>query len=109
MGFPTANLLLPKEKLLPACGVYAVWVTMPDGTRQGGMLCIGHRPTIESNGAISVEVHILDFSGDLYGKSISIHFIGKLREERHFESLDSLQQQLMLDAAAAREMITHSA
>ena len=109
MGFPTANLLLPKEKLLPACGVYAVWVTMPDGTRQGGMLCIGHRPTIESNGAISVEVHILDFSGDLYGKSISIHFIGKLREERHFASIEELQQQLTLDATSAKEIISRSA
>lgn len=109
IGFPTANLSLPKEKLLPACGVYAVWVTMPDGTRRGGMLCIGHRPTIESNGEISVEVHILDFNGNLYGKAVSLHLIGKLRDERHFESLDSLQQQLVLDAAAAREMITRSA
>ena len=109
IGFPTANLALPEDKLVPACGVYAVWVTMPDGTKQGGMLCIGHRPTIEENGEISVEVHIFDFSGDLYGSSISVHFIEKLREERHFDSLDSLQQQLTLDVASARKLISHFA
>lgn len=108
MGFPTANVSLPKEKLLPACGVYAVWVTMPDGTRRGGMLCIGHRPTIEENGEISVEVHVFDFEGNLYDASISIDFIEKLRDEQHFDSLDTLQQQLMLDAASVRELISHS-
>lgn len=108
IGFPTANLLLPEQKLLPACGVYAVWVFMPDGTKQGGMLCIGHRPTIEPNGDISVEVHIFDFKGNLYGEQIRIDFIGRLREERHFSSLDALQLQLTHDAAAAREMISLS-
>ena len=73
------------------------------------MLCIGHRPTIEENGEVSVEVHIFDFSGDLYGSSITVHFIEKLREERHFDSLDSLQQQLTLDVASARKLISYSA
>ena len=109
IGFPTANLSLPREKLLPACGVYAVWVHLPDGTIRGGMLCIGHRPTIEKNGEISVEAHIFDFVGNLYGESISVDFIGKLRDERHFDSLCSLQQQLTRDAASAREIITRSA
>ena len=109
MGFPTANLLLPEQKLLPACGVYAVWVVMPDGTKQGGMLCIGHRPTVEPNGDISVEVHIFDFCGNLYGKQIHIDFIGKLREERHFASIEELQQQLSLDATSAKEIISRTA
>lgn len=109
IGFPTANLSLPREKLLPACGAYAVWVHLPDGTKRGGMLCIGHRPTIETNGETSVEVHIFDFNGILYGESISIDFIAKLRDEQHFASLDALQQQLTRDAASAREIITRSA
>ena len=109
MGFPTANLLLPEQKLLPACGVYAVWVVMPDGTKQGGMLCIGHRPTVEPNGDISVEVHIFDYCGNLYGKQIHIDFIGKLREERHFASIEELQQQLSLDATSAKEIISRTA
>ena len=109
MGFPTANLLLPEQKLLPACGVYAVWVVLPDGTKQGGMLCIGHRPTVEPNGDISVEVHIFDFCGNLYGKQIHIDFIGKLREERHFASIEELQQQLSLDATSTKEIISRTA
>lgn len=108
IGFPTANLTLPEQKLMPACGVYAVWVTMPDHSKRGGMLCIGHRPTVEQNGEISVEVHIFDFNGDLYGTSISIDFIEKLRDERHFDSLEELQKQLILDAALAQETICHS-
>lgn len=105
IGFPTANLVLPEQKLLPACGVYAVWVVMPDGTRRGGMLCIGHRPTIETDGGISVEVHIFDYSGDLYGKTIRLDFIGHLRGEQHFCSLEALQQQLVQDAVSAKAMI----
>ena len=108
IGFPTANLSLPKEKLLPACGVYAVWVNLPDGTKRGGMLCIGHRPTIEKDGEISVEVHVFDFNGNLYGDTISVDFIGKLRDEQHFDSLFSLQRQLTLDAPAAQDMINSS-
>ena len=57
IGFPTANLLVPKQKLLPANGVYAVRATLPNGERRAAMLSIGHRPTIEENGEISVEVH----------------------------------------------------
>lgn len=105
IGFPTANLLLPEQKLLPACGVYAVWVIMPDGTKRGGMLCIGHRPTIEQNGEISIEVHIFDFIGTLYGEQLRLELIEKLREEQHFTSLDALQQQLKMDAAAAKTII----
>ena len=108
IGFPTANLTLPEQKLMPDCGVYAVWVTMPDHSKRGGMLCIGHRPTVEQNGEISVEVHIFDFNGNLYGTSISIDFIEKLRDERHFDSLEELQKQLILDAALAQETICHS-
>ena len=105
IGFPTANLMLPSQKLLPACGVYAVWVIMPDGEHRGGMLCIGHRPTIETNGEVSVEVHIFDFTGYLYGEYLRIEIIGRLREECHFASLDALQHQLLMDAAAARALI----
>lgn len=109
IGFPTANLILPKQKLLPACGVYAVWVWLPDGSKRGGMLSIGRRPTIEINGEISVEVHIFDYSGNLYGKTICLNFICKLREEQHFSSLTGLKEQLTLDAASAREITSKQA
>lgn len=109
IGFPTANLSLPEQKLLPACGAYAVEVNLPDGTKRGGMLCIGHRPTVEQHGEISVEVHIFNFEGDLYNTSISLDFIAKLREERHFDSLEDLRKQLALDAISAREKTEHLA
>lgn len=104
IGFPTANLSLPKQKLLPACGVYAVGVEMTNGTRKNGMLCIGHRPTVEANGELSIEVHIFDFDGNLYGKELRLEFIGRLREERRFSSLEELQLQLRRDAADAQAL-----
>lgn len=109
MGFPTANLLLPEVKLLPANGVYAAWVTLPDGTKRGGMLDIGRRPTIEDNGKLNTEVHIFDFDGNLYGESISIDFIGKIRNEQHFSSLEELQRQLTKDAVRIKSIISEQA
>ncbi len=108
IGFPTANLSVPKEKLLPVCGVYSIWVSLPNHTKKAGMLCIGHRPTIEKDGKISVEAHIFNYHGDLYGSSISIDFIAKLRDEKHFDSLDDLQKQLAIDAVSARTICNNS-
>ena len=105
IGFPTANFSLPEQKLLPACGVYAVGVEMADGTRKSGMLCIGHRPTVEANGEMSIEVHIFNFEGNLYGKELRLEFIGRLREERRFSSLEGLKQQLRKDAVAVQKLI----
>lgn len=105
IGFPTANLRTEEHKLLPGCGVYAVRVTLPDGNCKGGMLCIGHRPTVETAGNISIEVNIFDFNGDLYGSNLRLDIVARLREERAFGSLRSLKQQLTKDAAAARLMI----
>ena len=107
IGFPTANISLTDQKLLPKCGVYAVEVTLPDETKKGGMLCIGHRPTLEKDGEISVEVHIFDFDGNLYEKPIYVDFIDKIREEKQFPSLEALQHQLSLDAISARNLICH--
>lgn len=104
IGFPTANILAAKEKLLPSCGVYAVEVMLPDGAEKAGMLSIGRRPTVENNGEISVEVHIFDFNGNLYDESILVRFIAKLRNEQHFSSLEELQGQIMKDAVVVREI-----
>lgn len=103
LGFPTANLLVPEQKLLPGAGVYAVSVSLPGGERRDGMLNIGRRPTTEENGAVSVEAHLFDFEGNLYGQSLTVGFISRLRDERHFPSLGALRRQLTLDAVSARE------
>lgn len=105
LGFPTANLQPDEEKLVPAHGAYAVWTTLADGTRQGGMLNIGNRPTIGNGEETSVEVNLLDYEGDLYGQRLTVEFVGRLREERRFASRDELMQQLAQDAETAKQLL----
>ena len=96
MGFPTANLSVDEPlKVLPGDGVYAVraWLR---GTAYRGMLSIGNRPTI-SNRPTAVEVHLLGFSGDVYGEALEVEFIRHLRANRRFDSLDALREQLERD------------
>jgi riboflavin kinase/FMN adenylyltransferase len=69
-----------------------------------GMLNIGHRPTVNNGEERSIEVHILDFDGDLYGMTLQIEFLDRLREERHFESIDELIAQLEMDKLRVREL-----
>ena len=109
IGFPTANIGVEGgEKLLPADGVYAVLVTDNDGSQLAGMLNIWHRPTVHNGAERSIEVHILDFEGDLYGKSLCIEFVERLREERSFASLDELTAQLAADRKKVRCIFTHN-
>lgn len=105
LGFPTANLLLPAEKLLPGCGVYAVRVLLPHGEQRGGMLNIGSRPTMHNGNDVTVEVNIFDFHGNLYDKKISVELIGHLRSECTFSSVEELREQLILDESDARKML----
>ena len=96
MGFPTANLSVDEPlKVLPGDGVYAVraWLR---GTAYRGMLSIGNRPTIGDR-PTAVEVHLLGFSGDVYGETIEVEFIRHLRNNRRFDSLDALREQLERD------------
>lgn len=97
LGFPTANLLPScPEKLIPHEGVYAVYVSV--GTeRFKGMLNIGHRPTVNNGNDLSIEVHILNFSGDIYQRQIRIKLIHFIREEKRFLNVDDLTSQLHKD------------
>lgn len=100
IGFPTANIRVSQaDKLLPADGVYAVRVA-----GHIGMLNIGHRPTLANGVERSIEVHILDFQGDLYGKSLRLELIERLRDERTFASLEELVAQLHTDMERVREL-----
>ena len=105
LGLPTANLQLEEEKLLPAHGAYAVWVKLADGSRRGGMLNIGNRPTIGNGEETSIEVNVLDYEGDLYGLRLTVEFVGRLREERRFASRDELMLQLAQDETVARSIL----
>ncbi len=105
LGFPTANLRLSDNlKIIPANGVYAVEVSFPARSEQStleGMCNIGIRPTFGGKFQ-TIEVHLLDFSGDIYGQSITIHFHQQLRSEMKFDGPEELKQQLAKDEKAAR-------
>ena len=105
IGFPTANLKVQEDKLLPAQGVYAVRVTIEAEATYDGMLCIGHRPTLNNGDELSVEANLFDFSGDLYGKKVKLMLVDRLRDEQSFPSVQALQQQLEQDAAHARRAL----
>jgi riboflavin kinase / FMN adenylyltransferase len=98
LGFPTANIRPDHHyKLVPADGVYAVKVLFED-KEFNGMLNIGHRPTVnKGNDNKSIEVHIMDYFGDLYGKRITLLFYKRMRDEMKFNSLDALKEQLKMD------------
>ncbi|MBO0358788.1 bifunctional riboflavin kinase/FAD synthetase [Hymenobacter sp. BT186] len=104
IGWPTANLRVEEPlKLIPARGVYAVMATTAEGSHHEAMLNIGVRPTVGGDLAETIEAHLLDFSGDLYGQPLTLQFIARLRDEQKFNGLDALKAQLALDADAARQ------
>lgn len=105
LGYPTANLN-PHNEVLPPNGVYAVRV-FHAGNEHGGIANIGVRPTVAKDTAERrFELHILDFSGDVYGKAIEVFFAQKLREEQKFDSPDELKAQIARDEGQARRILS---
>ena len=112
IGFPTANLQVPPEKFLPKQGVYSVWVHL-GGLKDGftgcclkdnflpGVMNIGNRPTVDGI-AQTIEVHLLDWSGDLYGQTIAVYLDSFLRPEQKFAALDDLKAQIQKDSETAK-------
>ncbi|MHB8670851.1 MAG: bifunctional riboflavin kinase/FAD synthetase [Acidimicrobiales bacterium] len=106
LGFPTANVDVPAEIMLPADGIYAGWYLRPDGGRHAAAISLGRRPTFYEDAATSLlEAHLLDFSGELYGEEARVAFVARLRDEERFESPDALVQQMARDVAAARRIL----
>lgn len=104
IGFPTANLQTTNE-LIPPHGVYATTATV-GGIVRSSVTNIGVRPTVESTGALTIETHIFDLNADLYGQSIRIGFVQRLRDERRFASLDDLRGQIAVDCDRARMLFS---
>jgi len=104
LGFPTANIKL-KEELYPKNGIYAVTVDCLGEKRQG-VANIGYSPTFDDN-ELTVEVHILDFNEDLYGQSINVKFIERIRDEIKFSGIDALSKQIAGDVLKARDVLTN--
>ncbi|MGL4622050.1 bifunctional riboflavin kinase/FAD synthetase [Chroococcidiopsis sp.] len=120
IGFPTANIELPENKFLPRLGVYAVRVLIEgdrlDSSNENiianwelriatGVMNLGYRPTVNGIG-LTVEVHLFDWSGDLYGKAIAVQLEEFIRPEKKFASLDELKAQIAADSAKARNLLS---
>lgn len=96
IGFPTANLIpINADKIIPKNGVYAVHVSI-DGTKHLGMMNIGTNPTVNGQ-STNIEIHLINWTGDLYHQTISVSLIDRLRDEKKFDSLDDLKKQLEKD------------
>ncbi len=105
IGIPTANLLIPEGVLVPAYGVYATKVFLPDGTEKLAVTNVGVRPTVGESELVTVEPWILDFAGDLYGQNIRVDFYHRLRGEKKFSGLEALQQEIFHNAEETRRLL----
>jgi riboflavin kinase / FMN adenylyltransferase len=105
LGWPTANIAPADPRLLlPATGVYAAKLALLRENRSvAGVANLGTRPTRADAGGMTLEIHLFDFAGDLYGEAVELAFLRRLRPERRFESLAALREQIGRDAAQARE------
>ena len=102
MGFPTANVALPKHKALPAFGVYDCWLETMDGSYHPAVVNVGRHPTLPE-GAVTVEAHVLSVEAlDLYGQHVRLSFMRFQRPETRFDSKDELQAQITRDVEEAR-------
>ena len=105
IGYRTANLDVKKEfRLIEMSGVYATYVDFEDKVYKS-MTYIGKKPTINVGNDENIEVHIFDFDGDIYEKDVKIRFVKRIRDERKFDSLDDLKQQITLDEIQIRELL----
>ncbi len=109
LGYPTANVSLPDVVALPADGVYAGWYLRPDGVRRPAAISLGRRPTFYKEAGLSLlEVHLLDFDGDLYGEQARVEFVAHLRSQARFESARALVEQMGRDVATTRQVLGRS-
>jgi riboflavin kinase/FMN adenylyltransferase len=103
LGFPTANVHIAADTLLPCDGIYAGWYLRPNGDRHATAISLGRRPTFYDDQAESLlEAYLLDFDGDLYGEDARVEFVTHLRDEARFDSVDALIEQMQADVADAR-------
>ena len=102
MGTPTINMKIPEGVIIPRHGVYAAKVILDDGSEHISVTNVGVRPTVSDADAVSVESFILDFDGNLYDKQARVEFFSFLRDERKFDDISSLGEQIKCDAEEAR-------
>lgn len=117
MGFPTANLEVNSDKCIPAIGVYAIRTDiMTDGCESdtyksdiyNGVVCIGNRPTFEKDGSPTIEAHLLDFDGELYGQRLTLTFVERIRDQKRFATKQELAEAIHKDIQKARNILIKS-
>lgn len=104
IGFPTANILPNPDILIPARGVYAADAVLPDGTHHRAVVNIGNRPTVGADLPVSIEAHLPGYTGNLYGKVLTLKFLRRIRDERRFDSLDALKEQIARDVESLSDI-----
>lgn len=105
IGFPTANILIDdKLKIIPKIGAYAVHCNV-DGRRYKAMLNIGKNPTVANENNIKIEINIFDFNENIYGQTLQIEFVERLRDEFKFNSVDELKEQLAKDKVTSQNIL----
>lgn len=102
IGFPTANMMPHPGIVVPGNGVYAAVAYLPGGTRRDAVVNIGVRPTVRRGNNLTIEAHIIDWSGDLYGHHFNLVFHTRMREEIRFNSIDALKRQIEKDTFNAK-------
>ena len=109
IGFPTANIDVNSiATLIPGGGVYAIRATLDDASTHMGMMNIGYKPTVEGCEELSIEAHLFDFSGDLYGREVKVELVAFMRNEKRYDNIHALEDALTLDAIKARKILTES-
>ncbi len=103
MGAPTINMHFPEGVIIPRRGVYASRVYLEDGSSYTAVTNVGVRPTVSDGDSVNIESHLLDYSGNLYGRQARVEFFSFLRPEMKFDSLAELGDQIKRDAESARE------
>jgi len=104
IGIPTANVE-PENEIVPRRGVYAGWACLPDRTVKQAVINVGTNPTFETSDVMTLEAHILDWTGELYGMRLGVLFTQKLREERRFSSVEELVAAIQHDMVEARQLL----
>lgn len=102
LGFPTLNQIPPQNRLMPKFGVYATRTTLPDGRHVPSVSDCGVAPTLDASGVARIETHLLDTSSELYGRSVKVEFLARLRDEAVFPDADALARQIDEDISCAR-------
>jgi riboflavin kinase/FMN adenylyltransferase len=104
LGFATANIQM-KHNRAPFTGIFAVRLHGADAGPRTGVASLGVRPTVKTGGAIVLEVHVFDFSGELYGRHVRVEFLHKIRDEAKYEDLQTLRAQIAHDCEVARSLL----